>query len=222
VISVTALAALRLTATLTHGVPGLRARIHDGSTPVVEVRERAEGESREPVGVRVLTPRELRCAVGRAHQYQRDGRAVAMQGVAPGVDPQIDVGVPPGGEARPGGLYRVPVGAEHCWAFAMTLDATVAHVVGADLFEDAWPLVDVHALGLRRDPVTDVTLAFARTTAAPGSVTEGRLVDLLEALLARWSVHELIDDERRSAEVRVGPEGRSRTRPPRTRRDPRS
>ena len=47
-------------------------------------------------------------------------------------------------------------------------------------------------LRLRWDPLTEVTLAYVETSAAPGSPQEAAVIDLLDALLARWTVDELI------------------------------
>lgn len=187
------LAALRVAATLTHGLPELRARILGGGRTLVEVREGGcEDEDDDALPPRVMTPCAFCCAVARAHRLNQLGRVMDLVGLTSDVDPTIELGAPPGGVVFPGGICRVPVGDQHQWGFAVTLDARVAFDLGQDLVESIRPRGDVVAMGLRRDHATDVTLFFARTHAAPGSVAEARLVDLFESLLARWTVHELI------------------------------
>lgn len=190
-ISSEGLAALRVGATLTHALPGLRGRIRGGGGTLVEVRAPRDDDGDLP---RVMSPCAFRCAVARAHRLNQAGQAMEMTGLTHG-DPAIEIGTPPGGAARPGGIYRVPVGDQYHWGFAVLLDAEVAFALGRDLVEAAQPLIDVLAIGLRRDRATDVTFTFARTRATPGSPAEEHLVDLFESLLARWTIQELLSAE---------------------------
>lgn len=185
------LVALRIAATLTHGLPRVRCRVRGGGQTLVEVRALDDGDEPVAAPARLMTPCAFRCAVARAHRLHQAGDAMEMAGLASSGDPSVEIGTPPGGVARPGGIYRVPVGDQHCWAFAITLDPEDAFPLGQQLV-DARPLPDVVAMGLRRDRATDITLAFARTRAQPGSPSEARLVDLFESLLARWTIHELL------------------------------
>lgn len=192
-ISVPAMAALRVAATLTTAVPHLRARVRHGDDVVLELRHlRPDDAPRIADGARTMAPCAFRCAVGRAHRAQRDGARLAFLGLPPGWQPAVDIGTPPGGVSRPGGLYRVPLAERSVWAFATTLPAEAAHDAGRDLVDAAGPMPALHRLGLRPDTVTDVTLAYAETGAAPGSGEEDALIDLLESLLARYSTEELL------------------------------
>jgi len=145
-------------------------------------------------GPRVVSPARFRCAVASAHRQHAAGQPLSLLGLPPGVQPAIDIGVPPGGATRPGGLHRVPLGDRSLWAFATTLDGEVAHEAGLDVVAAALPILGLTALGLRPDPATGVQLAYAETTAEAGSPDESAVVDLLEALLARWATVELLAD----------------------------
>ena len=194
-ISEQGLAALRVAATLTHSLPGLRARIRSGVDVVLDVRHDAEPSFDAEAGARCRTiaPCAFRCAVTRAYQRHLAGEQLRFLHLPAGVDPAIDIGTPSGGRARPGGLYRVPVDARWVWAFASTLPADDAHDLGQDLVDAAQPLPFVSSLGVRPDRGTGVALAFAEVTASPGSAAEDRVVDLLESLMARWTAHELVN-----------------------------
>ncbi|HRW36168.1 MAG: hypothetical protein KDB04_05205 [Acidimicrobiales bacterium] len=120
------------------------------------------------------------------------GEQLALLGLPAGADPTIDLTVPPTGAARVGGRYRVPVEGRWWWAFASTLELGRAHALGRDLAA-TWPdLPAGDQLRLRWDPLTQVTVAYVETSAPPGSSGERCVVELLDALLARWTVDELV------------------------------
>lgn len=192
-ISPAALGALRVAATLTHLLPGLRARVRVGPTTLVDVFVPEPGEAVAPTALRVLSPGAFRCAVGQAHRRQQAGERLSLLGLPGGIDPAVDVATPPGGASRPGGLYRVRAADRWLWAFATTLDAAVALDLGRPLVAEADLGHDLCALGIRADPVTDVSVAYAETTATAGSAAEAAVIDLLESLLARWTAHELVE-----------------------------
>jgi len=191
-ISPQALGALRVAATLTHGLPGLRARISLGDEVLLDVLAVDRDEHPVCLGGRVISPCAFRRAVSQAHRDQAEGAVHPLLHLPAGADPAIDIAVPPTGLSRPGGLYRVPLPDRWLWAFAVTIDAPTAHLLCADLVSAAMPIEQVQTLGIRPDPATDVSVAFAETTARPGSDAEAEIVDLLESLLARWTVHELV------------------------------
>jgi hypothetical protein len=192
-ISPQTLGSLRVAATLTHGLPGLRARVRLGAEVLFDVLAPERGEQPVDLGGRVVSPCAFRRAVGHAHREQAEGALHPLLHLPGGADPVIDLEVPPTGASRPGGLYRVPLADRWLWALAVTLDASTAHLAGADLVDAAMPIAEVQTLGIRPDPATDISVAFAETTARPGSDEEADLVELLESLLARWTVHELIE-----------------------------
>jgi hypothetical protein len=191
-ISPAALGALRVAATLTHLLPGLRARVRLGSLPLVDVATPGPGGAIDQTAPRVLSPCAFRSAVAHAHQRRLAGERLSFLNLPAGVDPAIDLATPPGGTSRPGGLYRVRAADRWLWAFATTLDAAVAHDLGRCLVDETPLDGELRALGIRPDPATEVSIAYAETTAAPGSRAEAAVVDLLESLLARWTAHELV------------------------------
>ncbi len=186
------LAALRVAATLVHAVPRLRARIRHGAQVLVDVRPSplvGADQTDEPLR---LTPCAFRGAVAQAWRQHEAGHRLSFLGLPAGVVPAIDVGTPPGGTARPGGLYRVPLEDRWLWAFATTLDAPAAFNAGRTVVERCPAGPDVRALGLRPDRGTGVTIVYAETVADPASAVEGALVEVLESLLARYATVELL------------------------------
>lgn len=191
-ISPAALGALRVAATLTHLLPGLRARVRLGHVTLVDVLVPEPGETIDHLPARVLSPCAFRSAVAQAHHRHVAGERLSFLHLPAGVDPAVDLATPAGGTSRPGGLYRVRAADRWLWAFATTLDPAVAYDLGRPLV-DATPLDgELRALGIRPDPATGVSLAYAETTAGRGSASEDAVVDLLESLLARWTAHELM------------------------------
>jgi hypothetical protein len=193
-ISTRSLAALRVAATLTHCLPHVRARIGVDGRALVEVRAPDEREPAWPApgAPHVLSPCSFRCAVAQAHRRTEAGEALSFLHLPAGVEPRIDIATPGNGAARPGGLYRVRLADRWLWAFATTLAADVAYESGQPLVDDATATKQVLALGIRPDPATAVSLAYAETTADPGSDAEAAVIDLLESLLARWTMHDLL------------------------------
>lgn len=191
-ISPAAFGALRMAATLTHLLPGLRARVRLGAIPLVDVLVPGPDDAVGHLAPRVVSPCGFRSAVGQAHQRHLAGERLSFLNLPAGVDPAIDLATPPGGAARPGGLYRVRAADRWLWAFATTLDATVAYDLGRPLVDETPTVGDLRALGIRPDPATGVSIAYAETTATAGSSAEAAVVDLLESLLARWTAHELM------------------------------
>ncbi len=189
-LSDSALTAFRAAATLVHAFGDMRARVRDGSRIVVDVRP--HDHSCVPDGALLMAPAQFRCAVSQAHRLAQEGEGLCLVGLPDCAEPSIDIGTPPGGAALSGGIYRLPRGDENLFTFAVTLDAEVAYSVGEGLVDEAGPMPEVVSLGLRRDRATAVSVAFARTTAPIGSPQEADLVELLESLMARWVVHELI------------------------------
>ncbi len=193
---------LRVAATLTHLLPGMRARVRLGPVSLVDVLVPAPGEAVDQMAPRVLSPCAFRAAVAQAHQRQLAGERLSFLNLPAGVDPTVDLTTLAGGASRPGGLFRVRAADRWLWAFATTLDATVAYDLGRSLVDETPVVGDLRALGIRPDPATGVSIAYAETTAAAGSATEDAVVDLLESLLARWSAHELIEGSSASTVAR--------------------
>ena len=183
------LGALRAAATLTHSVPGLGARIHAGARVLAEIRHPEGGERADGP---VLTPCAFRNAVGQVMQHQGDRRRMRFLELPDGCEPVVELTSPRSGAVRPGGMHRAPVDGVHIWAFTTSLVPGIAHDLGRPIVDEVGDLPDLSTLGIRPDPVTEISLAFARTTARPGSAEEDAIVELLERLMARWTAHELL------------------------------
>jgi hypothetical protein len=187
------LAALRVAATLTHTLPDVGARVRLGRRVLLEVQPKAPDPP--PVirlGPKVITPCAFRCAAAQARQRELAGERLSFLGLPEGSEPSIDIATPRTGAALPGGIYRVPHEGHWMWGMATTLEPDVAYEIGLDLVESTLPLDELHVLGLRPDPGTGVTVAYATTSAAPHGAEEAALVDLMVGLLARWTAHELM------------------------------
>lgn len=203
---------LRAAATLIHSVPGLQAQILGDGILVAEVRRGGGGEttlgdsdggllacgSKEShpaydsgSSAVVLSPCAFRAAVGQATQHHREGRPLRFLHLDDGTDPTVEISTGTGA-LRPGGLVSAQLDDCRIWAFATSLAPGVAHELGRSLVDDVGDLDDLLTLGLRPDPVTEISLAFARTTAEPGSSQDAAIVELLEDLMARWTIHELL------------------------------
>ena len=220
-ISTPVLGALRVAATLTHGLPGLRCRLRVDDRTVVLV----DGTelSSEPAGGPdtscpvTCSPCGFRAAVADAHLRHGRGEQLQLLDLAAQVEPTIDIGTPAGGTARPGGLYRAPIGGRWLWAFATTLDADDVHRCCQELLDEARFEIDVEIVGVRWDPATEVSLVYAETTASPGSPQEADVIELVEACLARVTAVELLlaagamapsnTDSPSEAELRSGERG---------------
>jgi hypothetical protein len=193
-ISDRAMTAMRVAATTAHLLPGVGVRVRHGADLLLDVRPVSDGAAPGPdLGCRTATPAQFRCAVARAHRRRAAGEPLTFLGLAEGCEPNVELGTPPGSAHRPGGIERVPLSGRWLWAMASTLGAETAHRLGADLVEAALPMRGLRAMGIRADDATDVSVLYAEVDEPPGSSTEVELLDLFEQLLARWTVHELLD-----------------------------
>ena len=182
------LGALRVAATLAHTLPGLALRVEAGGRHLLAVGRSGDDGSGGPR----CTPCGFRTAVGRAHRRHRAGERLAFLDLPEGTEPDLLADLPEGGAVRPGGLHRVPSSGRWLWAFATTVPVDVAREVGAPVAAAAPPLAAGDLVGLRWDELTEVTVAYAETSARPGTAAEAAVVDLLEQLLAACTAHELV------------------------------
>lgn len=188
--------ALRLAATLTHVAPFLRAEVSERGRTLLRVFAGVEGSSDggcDGDDVETVSPCQFRRGVVDAMR-----RPEHWGMVVPGlIDPhalQVSIDASRMGATRSGVMHRVDVG-NGCqlWLFAVPIDAELAHASGSELVdESSGALCCVDAFGVRGDTGTGASVAYARTTAAPGSAEEGELLELLDTLLARWSVRGLL------------------------------
>lgn len=184
--------ALRVAATLTHSLPGLRARIRAADRVLLHVAAADPRRQPPPDDAPVVSPCRFRHAIAHAHEGRVVGRSSRPPGLLAHTDPAVDIGTPPGGALLAGGIHRLPLARRRLWSFATTLAAPTAHDLGADLVDAALPLEGLRTLGIRPDPATGVSLLYAETDPNPDRTDEIALVELLRCLLARWTAHELI------------------------------
>jgi hypothetical protein len=187
------LGALRVAATLTHSVPGLCAEVRSGTDVLVDIRriDRIDRIDGAETSERILSPCAFRAAVGQAMQQHRDGRQLRFLDLPEGSAPTVEY-ISTSRSSRPGGLFSAELEDCRIWAFTTSLLPGLAHSLGRPIVDETGDLPALLTLGLRPDPVTEITLAFARTTAEPGSIEEVAIVEVLEQLMARWTVHELL------------------------------
>lgn len=206
-ISTQGLAALRIAATLVHGIPKMRMRIRGGDAVIADIgwsvgpmgHPSTTGLHGDPADAvmsagLVLTPCGFRKAVTQAHRWHEQGRRMAFLDLPSGCDPAIDIGLPDGGVAFAGGIYRVPLDGRWLFAFATTLEASICRRLGAELVDDALPMEMLKALGVRGDEDTEVSIVYAETPAQIDEASHDRVIDLLQSMLARFTAHELISD----------------------------
>ncbi|MGH9000476.1 MAG: hypothetical protein ACRDY7_13940 [Acidimicrobiia bacterium] len=112
------LTALRMAAVLAHRLPvGLRL-VHGG----IRIVEVSRCPDQAGCRARQLPPCAFRAAVAEARRMSREGRQLAFCGLSAAAEVDIEVVLPAGGAARPGGIYQVPWGAEVLLAFATPAD----------------------------------------------------------------------------------------------------
>lgn len=198
------MSSLRVVATLAHVLPGLGARIRHEDRVILEIDgggsdpmadHPATGSTWDPTtsAVRRITPAAFRCEVAHAHRRRLEGEQLRFVDLEPGCDPVVDVRVPRDGFGRPGGIFCVPVAGRWLWGMAAEIDAATAYELGAGIVEESLPQPGVHALGIRPDAATDISLVYAETCTGPGGSGEAWVQELFESLLARWTVQDLVD-----------------------------
>ncbi len=175
------MAALRSGAVLVHAVPSVRLRLRHGAAVLLDVaRSGADGAGGE---ARCVSACAFHAAVARAHAQRRAGVQLRFLSLPEGVDPALDVGVPPGDEVLAGGIVRAALGGTwiHAVAIARPLDDCL------DVLGDAGD-----GLGFHHDGAVGVTLVHAQSPLGdrPGAC---RALELVQAAVARCAVAELED-----------------------------
>jgi hypothetical protein len=172
VISAPCLDALRAAATLAHALP-LRVQLrHDGRTIVTVSRPPFDSSS----GSHLITPCGFRSAVGEAWRLQEDGHPVGFCGLPVGEEPAVAVGVPPGGETRPGGIYQLPWPGGLLTALATTAPPAIVEAAASR-----------HAMTPHLDRVTGASLISVESDPEEA----GAAAELLEAVLVAVATEEL-------------------------------
>jgi hypothetical protein len=190
VITPRALRALRKAAALSMIAPALRVRVADGRRTLIEVRRPPF-----PDGcARYVPPCAFNRAVGRAHRAMAAGQDLAFAGLEEGHDPRVEIGLPPGDRAFPGGIYRVTRGSEwtHVLPTTLTQEAIVA-TLEARPTDVTFPAATTRAIAVHRDDETDV-LVLHLSCEAGDEVKSAELHDALVQVMACCSVVELLDD----------------------------
>jgi hypothetical protein len=172
-LSARGLAELRVAATLAHRLP-VRVRVRHVDHVVLEV---ARPPFASGATTRWLPPCAFRAAVGTAWRRHREGERQRFADLPLDTDPAIDVGVPPGGLTRAGGLYQLPWDGGTLHAFASDVDPLLCKRAAAAV-----------EVGYHTDPATDVSLFHVLAEAGEDAVA----VELMEGLLARLATEELL------------------------------
>jgi hypothetical protein len=182
------LAAVRIAATLTHMYGALRIRIRGGDRLFAEVAW--PPAPRPPDGAAAIHPCAFRTSVAELWSEAREGRHAAVDH-----EPSVGLGVAPGGVVHPSGIAKIPVQDRFVYAFGATLDPDQCHEIAEELARTLEPGAGVLGLGLRGDADTEVTVTYVDT--APESVLspedEQAVIDVLEQLMARYAVVQLLD-----------------------------
>jgi hypothetical protein len=192
-----AFGALRRAATLCHAVPAMRVRVrHEGST-LLEISREHGHDAPTGDGTLHLPPCAFRVAVGRAHQLREDGRTMSFLGLSAGDVPSVEIGLPCGGEAWPGGIYQVLEGRRFLYLFATTLPLERCRELLAEGEVDGLvaghPSMD-HAtrIGFHADDATGVTLVHTDVGLGADEHEHATTRNMLERLLATCATEELL------------------------------
>jgi hypothetical protein len=181
------LTSLRRSATVAHAFPGIRLRLRVEGTVVVEV---GRGPWADPVAT---WPRMGPCAFRRWVV-----RAEASE--TAGLDLAVDVGMQPGNEIQPDGLYRVRLGHLDVNVFPTILPVRVCREVieRVDISALRHPSAS-DALRLQHDVLTGVTMVHTVSRHAPHAGRHPVLDDLVAMLATEEIVREVAATVRRPA-----------------------
>lgn len=174
------MAAFRNGAALVHLVPQLRLRVRHGDDIVAEI-------ARPPFGNddRLRIPAcAFHQSVARAHGRHRAGEQLRFLSLPDDVEPVVEITVPPGDLALPGGIVRVTnVNLwMHLVAVARSLDDCLA--VTGDL--------GLHGVGFHHDAAVGVTVLHA-SCARGDELRSRRALGGIERAAARCTVADLED-----------------------------
>lgn len=209
-LSVPALRALRIAATLASVARDVRVRIGNGERTTVEVRRPPfDGGLVDSDPDRIVVPPcHFRVAVAKAYAQHVGGQPVAMTGVDDMSDPVIEVGLPPSDAVLPGDIYRLHNDDEWTFLFATDLDLEHAIAAGAELDEahksECGRLVvddgcsgdsasRVVKVAFHYDDLTDITLVHTSVPELDLASADAH-VTALQRLLARCAIEELMGE----------------------------
>lgn len=172
---------LRTAATLAHAMPGVAVRLrHDDRTLLTSCRPPAPAGDGE-----WLPPCAFRATVGAALDHIRAGRTIGVLGLAPGIDPRVELGGGCGTKIHTGGI----VSAVHEQRFVHAFATLLAPAKVRAVMESSG---NSH-LAVHYDEVTDVSLVFTESATHP-SQSEMTIVADMQDLLVRCAGAELALD----------------------------
>lgn len=177
----TAMAAMRIAATMAHVLPPLRVRVRHRGETLIEVVAHPAGSAGPAIGAC-----EFRRAVACAHEQSKRGHRMTFLGLPASEEPAIDIGVRPGDEVLPGGVYRVAIGDKTVHGFATTLPARHCRRILESLTDTGY------VVRLHHDVATEVTFVHTVTATADAPPHAAHLASALEALMAEEVVRELL------------------------------
>lgn len=174
--------ALRMAATLVHGLPGLRVRLRDGERTLLEVAHPAHASGP------AMGPCSFRRAVACGHEHLKAGSRLAFMGLPEGIEPAVDIGVGPGDRALPGGIYRVAFGEQTVHGFATTLPPRWCRELLGERVTGTGP----ETVRLHHDAATEIT--FVHTVCEPrmADMHHRRMEDVLGAFVADEVLQDLV------------------------------
>lgn len=192
-LSTDAFRAMRIAASVAVAAPGIRLLIRDGKRHLLTVVAPPFPDVDHPV----VPPCAFRSAVARGRTIVEQGHRLSFLDLPGGNEPVIEVDLPSGDRALPGGIYRI--GHDRCWShlFPTDLDLDATKAAAAD----GSPSIPVDGpagsrgtrVGFHHDAATAITLVH--TTCDAGDVGAARRqVEVLEAVLARCVTAELLSE----------------------------
>lgn len=201
------LAALRAAATVNHLYPSLTTRLWAGGRQVVTVSAPPAGAGPGPwteVGPRPgaeaageglgLTPCGFRAATAQAWARHRAGHRLRLLDLD--VDPSLEIDPAPGDRVWPNGVARVRTRRPHdtdCYVFGTFLGPDRCRLHARDLIDEMPAPEGILGLSLQRDTDTEVTVVAAEVDPDARYDVEADVLTLLDALVARFAVIELLD-----------------------------
>lgn len=169
--------AMRVAATLAHGLPTIRVRIRHEDRTLLEVANPSEAGA--AVGACAF-----RRAVACAHEQTKRGLRIGFMGLPEGADPAVDVGVRRGDAVLPGGIYRVAMRDDVVHGFVTTLPPRQCRPIIESLPDD-------RVIRLHYDAATEATLVHTVLPRGEARDHGVHLEPLLAALVADEVLHEL-------------------------------
>jgi hypothetical protein len=201
-----ALVAMRKAAALAFAIPGMELDIATGNELVARVERRFEGAN-VPLGTTLLSPCAFRAAVGRATAHTRSGGRALFLGLDTDMDLQLHYFMPFTGAATPLGMIVSRVGETIVHVFATDLEPDPVRVlIGTVPLHPSLPTEgpDQICVNVSWDPVARVSLIYCETRLGAVAVARPHIEALMQTLLVRTGVAEIIASIEASAARSAG------------------